>query len=137
MSFDRFGIVSHTQESKAGEFVKYLEQGKVMATRCKGCGTGYFPPQVDCPKCVKSDVEWSEVSGTGKLLTYSVINYGPQGFEDKSPYTLGVGDFGGGLKVFGMLSRDIKTSEVEVGMSLKVVPVKLPGDRYAFEFKTP
>ena len=44
MSFDSFGTVSFTSEAKTEEFVTYLEQGEVMTTRCKECGTYYFPP---------------------------------------------------------------------------------------------
>lgn len=137
MGFDKFGIVSHTHESKAENFVTNLEQGKVTATRCKQCRTKYFPPQVDCPKCSISDMEWFEVTGNGKLLTYSQINYGPQGFEDKVPYILAVGEFEGGMKIFSILSRDIKEHEIKIGMLLKVVPVKLPDDRVSFEFQVP
>ncbi len=136
MDFEKFGIVSHTKESKAADFVIYLEQGKVMATRCKNCETVYFPPQVDCPKCLISDMEWFEVKQNGKLLTYSTVNYGPTGFEDKAPYTLGVGEFEEGMKIFAMLSRDIKEGDISVGMALKVAPVKLPDDKIAFELQT-
>jgi uncharacterized OB-fold protein len=135
MGFEKFGIVCQTQESKAEEFVTYLEQGKVTATRCKKCGTRYFPPQVDCPKCLISEMEWFEVKGNGKLLTYSQVNYGPQGFEDKVPYTLAIGEFEGGMRIFSMLSREIKEHEIKIGMSIKIVPIKLPGDRVSFEFQ--
>ncbi len=135
MSFEKFGIVNHTKESKAADFLTYLEQGKVMATRCKKCETMYFPPQVDCPKCLSNDMEWFQFKGTGKLLTYGVVNYGPLGFEDKAPYTLAVGKFEKGIKVFATLSRDIGEDEIEVGMSLKVVPARLPDDRISFELQ--
>lgn len=35
MGIDNFGKVSFTSETKAAEFVTYLEQGKVMATTCR------------------------------------------------------------------------------------------------------
>jgi len=137
MGFERFGIVSYTQESKAEDFITFLEQGKVVATRCRRCGTRYFPPQVDCPKCLVSDMEWFEVRGNGKLLTYCQVNYGPQGFEDKVPYVLGIGEFEEGIKIFALLNRDIKEHEIKLGMMLKVTPIKLPGDRLSFEFQIP
>ena len=135
MSFEKFGIVNHTKESKASDFVTYLEQGKVMATRCKKCETIYFPPQADCPGCLNDDMEWFQVKGRGKLLTYGVVNYGPLGFEDKAPYTLAVGEFQEGIKVFATLSPGIKEDEIAVGMWLKVVPARLPDDRISFELQ--
>jgi len=135
VSFENFGTVSFTAEAKVTDFITYLEQGKVMTTKCKKCGTSYFPPKMDCPKCLLSDMEWFEVKGGGKLLTYSMVNYGPSGFEDDAPYILAIGEFGGGLRIFGRLSRDVKESDIKVGLGIKVTPVKLPGDRVAYEFQ--
>ncbi len=132
MGFDKFGIVGHVPETKVADFVTFLEQGAVKGTRCKKCNTNYFPPRMDCAKCLVSDMEWVEIKVTGKLSTYSEVQYGPSGFEDLSPYTLAVADFDG-LKVFCFLSRDIKEDAIKIGMSLKVVPLKLPPDRVAYE----
>ena len=134
MSFENYGKISFTGEAKVASFVTYLEQGKVMATRCRKCGTSYFPPKIDCPKCLVSDMEWFEAKGNGRLTTYTVVNYGPTGFDDDTPYTLAIAEFGDGLRIFGRLSRDIEEGEIEVGMGLKVIPIKLPGDRVSYEF---
>jgi uncharacterized OB-fold protein len=90
---------------------------------------------MDCPKCLSSDVEWVEIKGGGKLATYAVVNYGPTGFEEDTPYTLAIADFDG-LRVFGRLSQDIKEEDIKLGMQLKVVPVKLPNNRISYEFQT-
>jgi len=134
MSFENFGIVSFTAETKASDFVSYLEKGKVMATRCRKCGTNYFPPRLDCSKCLGSDVEWFEIKGNGKLVTYTVVNYGPTGFESDAPYTLAIADFNG-VRVFGRLNKSIKESDIKPGMSLRVLSVKLPGDRIGYAFQ--
>ena len=134
MGFENFGTVSFSAEGKAVDFVTYLEQGKVMTTRCRQCGARYFPPKMDCPKCSSSDVEWFEISGSGKLATYTVVNYGPTGFEDDTPYTLAIADFNG-LRMFGRLSRNISQGDIKLGMTLKVVPVNLPDNRVSYEFQ--
>ncbi len=134
MGFENFGTVSFTAEARVSDFVTYLEQGKVMTTRCRSCGAGYFPPKMDCPKCLSSDVEWFEIKGGGKLATYTVVNYGPTGFEDDTPYVLAIADFDG-LRVFGRLSRDIEEGDISLGMELKVVPVTLPNNRVSYEFQ--
>ncbi len=135
MGFENFGRVSFTTEAKTADFVNYLEQGKVMTTRCKKCRTSYFPPRMDCPKCLSSDVEWFEIKNNGKLITYTVVQYGPSGFEDDAPYTLAIGEFGDGLRIFGRLNKDIKEGDIKPGMELRVVPVKLPDNRIAYEFQ--
>ncbi len=135
MGFENFGTVSFTAEAKAADFIAYLEAGKVMATRCRQCGASYFPPKMDCPRCLLSDMEWFEIKGNGKLSSYTVVNYGPAGFEADAPYILALGEFGDGIQIFGRLSRDIEEKDIELGMSLMVSPVKLPDDRIAYEFR--
>lgn len=134
MSFDNFGVVNFTTETKASDFLTYLEKGMVMATRCRRCGTNYFPPRMDCPKCIGSDVEWFEIKGNGKLVTYTVVNYGPAGFEEDAPYSLAIADFDG-MRVFGRLSKSLKESDIKPGMEVKLVPVKLAGGRIGYEFQ--
>ncbi len=134
MGFENFGTVSFTTEAKTEEFMNYLEQGKIMTTRCKKCGTAYFPPKMDCPSCLDSDVEWFEIAGTGKLVTYSIVHYGPSGFEDEAPYTLAIGDFDG-LRVFGRMSKDIEESDIEPGMQVRIAPVRLGEEKIAYEFQ--
>lgn len=134
MGFENFGTVSFTAEAKTADFIKYLEAGKVMATRCKKCGTSYFPPKADCPDCLSSEVEWFEVGGKGKLMSYTKVNYGPSGFEADAPYTLALGEFDG-VQILARLSRDIGENDIKVGMGLIVSAVKLPNDRLAYEFR--
>jgi len=135
MGFENLGTVSFTAEAKVADFMTYLEAGKVMATRCRECGASYFPPKADCSRCLSSEVDWFEVKGKGKLVTYTIVNYGPTGFENDAPYTLALGEFDGGIQILARLSRDITEKDIKVGMSLVVSPVKLPGDRIAYEFK--
>ena len=134
MGFENFGTVSFTTEAKTEEFINYLEQGKVMTTRCKKCGTAYFPPKMDCPSCLDSNVEWFEITGTGKLITYTTVHYGPSGFEDEAPYTLAIADFDG-LRVFGRISKDIEVDSIVPGMAVKVAPVKSGEEKIAYEFQ--
>jgi uncharacterized OB-fold protein len=135
MGFENFGTVSFTTEAKAANFITHLEAGKVMATRCRECGASYFPPKADCPRCLSSEVDWFEVKGKGKLVTYTIVNYGPTGFENDVPYTLALGEFDGGIQILARLSRDITEKDIKVGMSLVVSPVKLSDNRIAYEFK--
>lgn len=47
-----------------------LEEGKVLATRCRGCGKLEFPPLPICNKCGAHDMEWVEIDGEGELLSF-------------------------------------------------------------------
>lgn len=132
--FNKFGTVSFTSTTKVNEFIDRLEQGKVSGTRCKECGMVFFPPRADCYKCLSSDMEWFDVSGTGKLLTYSKLEYAPIGFDNDLPYTIALLDYGD-YKVFGRLDSSLSNDEVSVGMEMKTVSNKLPNGQLNFVFQ--
>jgi uncharacterized OB-fold protein len=116
--FKKFGTVSYTSVTKVNDFITYLEEGKVMGTRCLDCGTLFFPPRAQCYKCLTSNMEWFEVSGKGKLVSYSKLKYAPIGFENDLPYYIAVVDYGD-YKVFGRIAGDIKDEEIQIGMAMK------------------
>jgi len=132
--FKKFGTVSFTSISKINDFVDYLEQNKVMGTKCKSCGLTFFPPRADCYKCLSSNMEWFEVSGNGKLLSFSKLEYGPVGFEKDLPYTIAILDYGD-YKVFGRLATELKESDIKVGMELKTVVNRLPNGQLNYVFQ--
>jgi uncharacterized OB-fold protein len=133
MGMQNFGMLNFTIDSKAADFVKFLEQGKVMTTRCKKCGTVFSAPQMDCPTCLLSEIEWVEIKDVGKLVTYTVVEYGPTGFENDARYALAVVKFKD-CQFFGRLDKNIKKEEIKIGMTLKVLPVKLSSERISYMF---
>ncbi len=133
--FDQFGVKNFVLETKAQEFVKHLEQGKMMATQCKQCRKITFPPKMDCVVCETSDMEWIEIKERGKLITFTEVKYGPAGFEKEVPYILALVDFPMGIKIFGQIDKRIPVNEIKVGMQLKVIPIRLPSDRYSYQFE--
>jgi hypothetical protein len=134
MGFERFGTVSFTAQTKVDRFVDLLDEGKVAGTKCKGCGEKYFPPRADCSSCLSSDMQWFEISGLGKLVSFSTLIYAPSGFEDGLPYTIALADFGD-VKVFGRMSKDLAEEDMKIGMDVEVVPVKLQGEKIAYELR--
>ena len=134
--FSRFGTVSFTAISKVNDFIDYLAQGKVMGTRCKKCGTLHFPPRADCAECFSSDVEWFEVTGAGKLVSFSKLMYGPVGFEEDLPYSIAVLDYGD-YKIFGRISKDIPDEQLKIGMEMKTWPITLPNGQLSYVFTKP
>ncbi len=135
MGFEKFGVISFTSDAKVASFVDYLEQGKIMTTKCRKCGKVFFPPKSDCPSCISSDVEWFEINGIGTLLTFTVVHYGPSGFENDTPYILGIAEFEEGVKIFARISKVINPDDIEVGMRVKLAPVKLSNERIIYEMK--
>ena len=131
--FKKFGTVSFTSISKVNDFIDSLEQGKVMGTSCKDCGLSFFPPRADCHKCLKSNMEWFEVSGTGKLVTYSRLGFAPIGFDGDLPYCIALLDYGD-YKVFGRLADNVPEEEIKIGMAMKTEVNELPNGQLNYVF---
>ncbi len=132
--FKKFGTVSFTAISKINDFIDYLEKGQVMGTRCQDCGLVFFPPRSDCHHCLAGNMEWFEINGTGKLVTYSKLEYAPIGFQDDVPYCIALLDYGD-YKVFGRIAADVPEQEVSIGMEMKTSVNELPNGQLNYVFQ--
>nr|MDO8100075.1 Zn-ribbon domain-containing OB-fold protein [Candidatus Njordarchaeota archaeon] len=119
--------------TKAGKFFEALKEKKLVGTKCRKCGTNYFPPRVDCSKDFSEDMEWVEYSGEGELVTYTVNTTPPESFSKYGTYIIGIVKLIEGPAVMTWL-KDIKPEEVKVGMKLKVEFVESSemGTKYNF-----
>lgn len=111
--------MSTTEQFTIEQFYKFLSQGKLMAGKCTKCGKIHLPPRPLCDNCYSTDFEWLEVSGKGKLLTYTVIHIAPTAFQNLAPYGIGIIELEGGLKIPGMI-QDIPQDQLQIGMTLTV-----------------
>jgi len=133
MGFEKFGRRSFTAMTKTAKFVDFLAEGKIEGTVCKKCGAKFFPPRSDCATCFSNEMEWFDMPQKGKLETFTTAYYAPFGFEADPPYTMGVVDFGNGLKLFARISKEIKLEDVKVGMDVSVRPLKYDDGQQSFE----
>ena len=106
---------------------KYLDEDKLMGSRCKKCGALFTPPRSICIKCYDSDMEWVEMSGKGKLGAFTCISVGPQfmieqGYNRKNPYCVGVVELEEGTRVDARIEGVDTTNpeSIKVGMPLTV-----------------
>jgi len=90
-----------------------------MAAKCSKCGAMLLPPRPLCTKCFSTDFEWVELSGKGKLLSYTVIHVSPPQFESMAPYIVGIVKLEEGLNLPGMI-RGVEPEKIRVGMTLTV-----------------
>jgi len=131
--FRKFGTVSFTGTTRVNDFIDHLEQGRVTGTRCDSCGQAYFPPRFDCPACRTSELAWFDVDGSGKLVTFSTLAFGPKGFEGDLPYTIALVDFGD-YKVFGRIAGGLNPDDLSIGMALAAKANPLTDGRINYVF---
>ncbi len=120
--FKWFGKVNFSPFTKVSEFAQYLKDGHIMGSRCKKCGATSFPPRADCEACMSDEFEFFEISGKATLHTYSKIVAAPTGFEELTPYTVGVADLEETGRILAWIGESIPEEEIKIGMELQVVP---------------
>jgi len=101
------------------QFYKFMQQNKLMAGKCRKCGKTHLPPRPLCDNCFSQDFEWVEVSGKGKLLTYTVIHIAPAQFQALAPYAVGIVQLENGLRLPGMING-VEKNKLAIGMSLTI-----------------
>lgn len=120
--FKWFGKVNFSPFTKVSEFAQYLKDGHLMGSHCKKCGAVSFPPRADCVECMSDDFEFYEISGKATLHTYTKIVAAPTGFEDMTPYIVGLADLEETGRILAWIGETIKEEDIKIGMELQVVP---------------
>lgn len=100
------------------QFYKFVAERKLMGARCCKCNNVMVPPRMLCNKCYSQDIEWTELRGKGRLLTYTECHQ-PIMAEYKSmvPYIIGVVKLEEGPQIPTMM-RNLKREDVQIGMEL-------------------
>lgn len=108
-------------------YQKFLNEEKLMGSKCKKCGALYTPPRPICIKCRGGEMEWVEIKGKGKLAAFTSIVVGPPlmvelGYDRKNPYCSGVVQLEEGTRVVARIEGvDTKNPEnIKVGIPLTV-----------------
>ena len=99
------------------QFYKFLGQQKLMAGKCLKCGKIHLPPRPLCDNCYSQNFQWVNITGKGKLVTYTVIHIAPQQFQALTPYAVGIVELENGLKIPGMI-QGLLQDQLEIGMEL-------------------
>jgi len=106
-------------------YKQFLNEEKLMGSKCKKCGSLFLPPRPICIKCYSLDMEWVEMKGTGKLIAFTCIAIGPpfmiaEGYDRKHPYCSGVVELEEGVRVDARIEgvNPNKPEDIKVGMPL-------------------
>lgn len=116
----------------AFEFQQYLNQGELKASRCVDCQKIYLPVRAICPDCGRSNLEWIELSGKGKLAAYTSIYIGPSfmnglGFGRDKPYLTGIVELEEGPKISArLLGLDPENpAKIKIGTPLEFSGIEI------------
>jgi len=104
------------------EYLQNIQDGQFKAYKCVDCGMVIAPPSGSCYGCGSSNMEWTEVSGKGKLVSFTVIHIAPDEFVEETPYYIAIVELAEGTRVSArLLGYDpLKPEEVKLGSDVKM-----------------
>ena len=98
-----------------------LKDGRIMLQQCNACQHWIFYPRRHCSSCLSHDLSWKQVTGAGKLYTYTVARVPtlPE-FASAEPQILAVVELDEGVRMNTTLVG-LEPEQIEVGMRVKPV----------------
>jgi uncharacterized OB-fold protein len=98
--------------------------GKLMMQRCKDCRSWVFCPRPICVECNSDQLEWVQLSGRGKVFSFTVIRevvgQALQGFAPDIPYVTAWIDLDEGPRFCSNIVG-CPIESVKIGMDVEVV----------------
>lgn len=86
------------------EFQDGLSKGTLLVQSCNSCGAKQMYPRQRCLQCYSKDLGWTQASGKGKLLSYTVVRAAaPTAFQEDTPYGLAIVKLEEGPQLLGRL----------------------------------
>ena len=102
------------------EYLKNIEEGKFRAYSCVDCGIVIAPPSGACYGCGGNNMKWADVSGKGKLVSFTVIHIAPDEFVEEAPYFIAIVELEEGTRISSrLLGFDpLKPEDIKLGTPL-------------------
>lgn len=101
------------------KYMESIRNNKLTGLRCNSCGKVITPPKHLCPNCKSEDLDIIELSGKGKIKTYTIIRVPPPKFAKDAPYTAAIVELDEGpcvtARIIGLAS-----DKVSIGQRVKM-----------------
>lgn len=115
------------------EYSEALKDDRLLGLKCRQCGAVTAPPRMVCRRCAVTDLEVVELSGRGKIKTFTTAFVAAEEREDEVPYTIVLVELDEGPWLMGNLTgiepekvtMDIISRRVKLGHQV------FGGDRYS------
>jgi len=108
-------------------YKQFLNEERLMGSRCKQCDALFLPPRPICIKCHNKEMEWVEMEGSGKLSAFTCITVGPpfmiaEGYDREHPYCSGVVELTEGVRVDARIEgvNPNQPEDIKVGVPIGV-----------------
>ena len=107
----------------SGFFCDLRDHKRLRGTRCASCNRVYMPPRSICPSCLARLQDWVDLSPTGTLLTYTIVNYTYSTYYQpmEAPYPLGIIRLDGADTGMCHFLGEVVPEDIKIGMRVEAV----------------
>lgn len=112
---------------------------RLVGEECAQCSNKYFPARPVC-NCGSTEFKAYGLAKKGKVVTWTVINSAPIGFEKYTPYMVALIELEDGLRLISQLV-DADPEEVSAGLKVEACFRKVKEDgktgilQYGYKFR--
>jgi uncharacterized OB-fold protein len=103
------------------DFLRALEQKRIVGERCPQCKSVYVPPTGGCPTCGVATEERVDVAPTGTVTKFCVVNLPFYGQQIKPPYVCASVQLDGADTTLFHLIQEVPADRVAIGMRVEAV----------------
>jgi hypothetical protein len=111
----------HTASPGESFYLRGLAERRLLGQRCGVCGQVYVPPRGTCPADGVPTHEEVELSQSGTVTTFCIVNVGYPGQKVTPPYVAAAILLDGADIAFGHLVLGCDPGEVRMGMRVRAV----------------
>lgn len=106
---------------------QYISFGKLCLQYCPACKQYIFYPREHCPHCLQSGLEWQEVTGKGRVYSYTIVHVSAlPDFQSKTPYIYALIELAEGIRMPSNLI-DCPLDKVKVGLPVELAFIERNG----------
>ena len=110
----------------------------LMASKCNGCGTYFYPRRVICLNCGSKDMGISPLKGRGKVYTYTIARQQLPGAFVQVPYAIAIILMDEGCQVHSVITEDWENLDIDIDVVAyfeKVAEDPEGNDLLAYKFR--
>jgi uncharacterized OB-fold protein len=99
-----------------------LKAHAMQMQKCADCGKFIFYPRAICPHCFSRHLNWTRVSGRGKVYGFTISHQkGMPAFGEEVPYTIALVELEEGVRLMtNLIGIEADPAKIKVGMDVVV-----------------
>ena len=102
-------------------FWEGTKRHELQIQRCLDCEKFYFYPRSICPHCLSDNTEWVNVSGRGKIYSFTVSHRpASPAFEPDVPYNIAIVELDEGVRMMSNIV-ECQNEDLRIDMPVEVV----------------